>query len=166
MLRRSVPNRVSASAHRRLRAGNSPPRQQRGLLPVAVPPVFLSNRAPKNRKVWLDHQKHVGLLLGYLPKSSLPIQPITFARPLPPREHSLSVPTTLHGRSNIRSTSISKPNAISWNAASQNSSSSDASQLASKRRPETTVPSLLSRPSSYGCDKCPHYLVPPGSRTI
>jgi transposase len=39
-------------------------------------------------------------------------------------------------RSNIRSTSISTPSDISWNVASQNSSSSDASQPASKRLPE------------------------------
>jgi hypothetical protein len=43
---------------------------------------------------------------------------------------SLSSPTTRHVRSNIRSTSISMPSAISWNAASQNSSSSAASQPA------------------------------------
>jgi hypothetical protein len=50
------------------------------------------------------------------------------------------------------------PSAISWNAASQNSSSSAASQPASKRPPEITAPSSLSLQSSYGCDKCPHYL--------
>ena len=44
-------------------------------------------------------------------------------------------------------------------AASQSSSSSAASQLASKRPPEITAPSSLSLPSSYGCDKCPHCLV-------
>src|SRR6266851_2416802 len=69
------------------------------------------------------------------------------------------IPNTRHVRSNIRSTSISMPSAISWNAASQNSSSSAASQPASKRPPEITVPSSLSQPSSYGCDKCPHHLV-------
>jgi transposase len=47
---------------------------------------------------------------------------------------------------NIRSTSISMPSAISWNAASQNSSNSAASQPASKRPSATTVPSSLSRP--------------------
>jgi hypothetical protein len=57
-----------------------------------------------------------------------------------------------------RSTSISMPSAISWNVASQNSSSSAASQPASKRPPEITVPSSLSQRSSYGCDKCPHHL--------
>jgi transposase len=46
-------------------------------------------------------------------------------------------------RSNIRSTRSSMPSAISWNAASQNSSSSAASQLASKRPPKITVPSSL-----------------------
>jgi transposase len=60
---------------------------------------------------------------------------------------------------NIRSTSISMPSAISSNAASRNSSSSAASQLASKRPREITAPSSLSLPSSYGCDKCPHDLV-------
>lgn len=60
--------------------------------------------------------------------------------------------------SNIRSTNISMPSAISWNAASANSSSSVASQPASKRQPETTGPSSLSLPSSYGRDKCPHCL--------
>jgi hypothetical protein len=49
-----------------------------------------------------------------------------------------------------RHTSISMPSAISWNAASQSSSSSDASQPASKRPLETTAPSALSQPSSYG----------------
>ena len=68
------------------------------------------------------------------------------------------IPTTRHGRSNIRSTSISMPSAISWSAASQNSSNSAASQPASKRQPEITLPSSLSQPSSYGCDKCPHHL--------
>jgi len=51
--------------------------------------------------------------------------------------------------------------AISWNAASQNSSSSVASLPASKRPPEITEPSSLSPPSSYGCDKCPHCLEVP-----
>jgi hypothetical protein len=60
--------------------------------------------------------------------------------------------------SNICSTSISMPSAISSNAASQSSSSSAASQPASKRPPEITGPSSLSLPSSYGCDKCPHHL--------
>src|SRR5256885_758135 len=32
------------------------------------------------------------------------------------------------------------------------------SQPASKRQPEITLPSSLSQPSSYGCDKCPHHL--------
>src|SRR6476661_8178094 len=84
--------------------------------------------------------------------------PITFATPSPPKGRSPSFPTTLHVRSNIRSTSISMPSAISWNVASQNSSSSAASQPASKRPPEITVPSSLSQRSSYGCDKCPHHL--------
>src|SRR5882762_2019178 len=84
--------------------------------------------------------------------------PITCAKPSPPRGRSPSSPATLHVRSNIRSTSISMPSAISWNAASRNSSSSAASQPASKRPPEITGPSSLSQPSSYGCDKCPHYL--------
>src|SRR3979409_2625219 len=84
--------------------------------------------------------------------------PITCAKPSPPRGRSPSSPTTRHVRSNIHSTSISMPSAISWNAASQNSSSSAASQPASKRPPEITGPSSLSLPSSYGCDKCPHHL--------
>src|SRR4030095_5032941 len=84
--------------------------------------------------------------------------PITCAKPSPPRGRSPSSPTTRHGRSNIRSTSISMPSAISSNAASRNSSSSDASQPASKRLPEITAPSSLSQPSFYGCDKCPHHL--------
>src|SRR4030095_4935370 len=84
--------------------------------------------------------------------------PITCAKPSPPRGRSPSSPTTRHGRSNIRSTSISMPSALSSNAASRNSSSSDASQPASKRLPEITAPSSLSQPSFYGCDKCPHHL--------
>jgi len=45
-----------------------------------------------------------------------------------------------------------------------NSSSSAASQPASKRPPEITVPSSLSQRSSYGCDKCQHHLgLPEGS---
>src|SRR5262249_11047061 len=59
-----------------------------------------------------------------------------------------------------RSTNISMPSAISWNAASASSSSSVASQPASKKPPEITEPSL-SLPSSYGCDKCPHCLARP-----
>jgi hypothetical protein len=55
------------------------------------------------------------------------ITPITCAKPSPPRGRSPSSPTTHQVRSNIRSTSISMPSAISWNAASQNSSSSAAS---------------------------------------
>src|SRR5258707_15873434 len=84
--------------------------------------------------------------------------PITCVKPSPQRERAPSFPTTRHVRSNIRSTSIFMPSAISWNAASQSSSSSDASQHASKKRPGITGPSSLSLPSSYGCDKCPHYL--------
>ena len=52
---------------------------------------------------------------------------------------------------NVHSTNTSMPSVISWSAASQNSSSSDASQLASKKRPGTTGPSSLSQPSFYGC---------------
>ena len=33
-------------------------------------------------------------------------------------------------------------------------------QPASKRQLEITLPSSLSQPSSYGCDKCPHHLAP------
>src|SRR6185369_6194466 len=88
-----------------------------------------------------------------------PMTPITCAKPSPPRGRSPSSPTTRHARSNIHSTSISMPSAISWNAASQNSSSSAASQPDSKRPPEITAPSSLSRQSSCGCDKCPHHLV-------
>src|ERR1700757_1381048 len=40
-------------------------------------------------------------------------------------------------------------------AASQSSSSSDASRPASKKPPEITWPSLPSLPLSYGCGKCP-----------
>jgi NAD(P)-dependent dehydrogenase (short-subunit alcohol dehydrogenase family) len=42
------------------------------------------------------------------------------------------IPTTLHARSNIRSTSTSTPSAILSNVASQSSNSSDVSQPASK----------------------------------
>ena len=56
-----------------------------------------------------------------------------------------------HGRSNIRSTSISTPSAISSNAASQSSSNSAASQPASRRPPEITSPLSPSQPLSYGC---------------
>src|SRR5258705_8544277 len=87
------------------------------------------------------------------------MMPITCAKSLLPRGRSPSSPTTRHVRSNIRSTSISMPSAISWNVASQNSSSSAASHPASKRPPEITGPSSLSLPSSYGCGKCPHHLV-------
>src|ERR1700674_5250360 len=82
----------------------------------------------------------------------------TSAKPSLPRRRSPSSPITRHGRSNIHSTSISTPSAIWWNAASIGSSSSVASQLASRRPPEITVPSSLSLLSSYGCAKCPHHL--------
>src|SRR6266403_618911 len=98
---------------------------------------------------------------AYLPRSSWPTQPTTpiiCARPSLPKARSPSSPTTRHGRSNIRSTSISMPSAISWSAAAQNSNNSAASQPASKRQPEITVTSSLSQPSYYGCDKCPHHL--------
>src|SRR6202140_2763928 len=85
--------------------------------------------------------------------------PITCAKPSPPKGRSPSSPTTHHVRSNIRSTSISMPSAISSNAASQSSSNSAASRPASKKPLEITAPSSLSQPSSYGCDKCPHHLV-------
>jgi hypothetical protein len=83
---------------------------------------------------------------------------IICAETSPPKRRSPSFPTTRHGRSNIRSINISMPSVISWNAASQSSSSSGASQRASKRPPEITGPSSLSLPSSYGCDKCPQDL--------
>src|SRR6266403_1468598 len=107
------------------------------------------------------HRKRLLCWKAYLPRSSWPTQPTTpiiCARPSLPKARSPSSPTTRHGRSNIRSTSISMPSAISWSAASQNSNNSAASQPASKRQPEITVPSSLSQPSSYGCDKCPHHL--------
>src|SRR6516165_7918618 len=87
--------------------------------------------------------------------------PIICAKTLPPKKRSPSSLTTRHARSNIHSTSISMPSAISWNAASQNSSSSVASLPASKKPPEITKPSSLSLLSSYGCDKCPHRLERP-----
>src|ERR1700733_8097237 len=98
---------------------------------------------------------------GYQPKSSWPIRPMTpiiCAKPSLPKARSPSSPITRHARSNIRSTSISMPSAISSNAASQSSSNSGVSQPASKRQPEITLPSSLLLPSSYGCDKCPHDL--------
>src|SRR5258705_11604805 len=107
------------------------------------------------------HRKRLLCWKAYLPRSSWPTQPTTpiiCARPSLPKARSPSSPTTRHGRSNIRSTSISMPSAISWSAASQNSNNSAASQPASKRQPEITVPSSLSQPASYGCDKCPHHL--------
>lgn len=42
-----------------------------------------------------------------------PMMPITCAKPSPPKARSPSSPTTRHARSNIRSTSISMPSAIS-----------------------------------------------------
>jgi hypothetical protein len=84
-----------------------------------------------------------------------PMVPITCAKPSPPRALDVT-PNNPSRALNIRSTSISMPSAISWNAASQSSSSSAASQLASKRPPEITVLSLLSQLSSYGRDRCPH----------
>src|SRR5882672_5893199 len=107
------------------------------------------------------HRKRLLCWKAYLPRSSWPTQPTTpiiCARPSLPKARSPSSPTTRHGRSNIRSTSISMPSAISWSAASQNSNNSAASQPASKRQPEITLPSSLSQPSSYGYDKCPHHL--------
>src|SRR6266852_4925456 len=107
------------------------------------------------------HRKRLPCWKAYLPRSSWPTQPTTpiiCAKPSLPKARSPSSPTTRHGRSNIRSTSISMPSAISWSAASQNSNNSAASQPASKRQPEITLPSSLSQPSSYGCDKCPHHL--------
>src|SRR5262244_1750587 len=84
--------------------------------------------------------------------------PIICAKTSPPKRRSPSSPTTHHAHSNIRSTNISMPSAIWWNAASPNSSSSAASPPASKKPPETIEPSSLSPPSSCGCDKCPHDL--------
>src|SRR5882757_2156975 len=84
--------------------------------------------------------------------------PIICAKPSLPKARSPSSPTTRHGRSNIRSTSTSMPSVISWSAASPSSSNFAASQPASKRPPEITLPSSLLQPSSCGCDKCPHYL--------
>src|SRR5258705_6389218 len=107
------------------------------------------------------HRKRLLCWKAYLPRSSWPTQPVTHiicARPSLPKARSPSSPPARHGRSNIRSTSISMPSAISWSAASQNSNNSAASQPASKRQPEITLPSSLSQPSSYGCDKCPHHL--------
>src|SRR4249919_2943479 len=108
------------------------------------------------------HRKPPHCSRDYPPRSSWPIRPmtpITCARPSQPRGRSPSSPTTRHARSNIRSTSTSMPSAISSNAASPSSSNSAASQPASKKPPEITAPSSRSQLSSYGCDKCPHYLV-------
>ena len=72
------------------------------------------------------------------------------ARRAPP-----SSPTTHHGRSNIGSTSISMPSAISWSAASQNSYIPPrCNPLRKDSSKYLAVPSLS--PVSYGCDKCPH----------
>src|SRR6476661_494516 len=84
--------------------------------------------------------------------------PTICAKPSPPKQQSRSFPTTRHGHSSTRSTSISTPSAISSSAASANSSSSAALLLASKKPPAITSPSSLSQPSSYGYDKCPHCL--------
>src|SRR3984893_15155743 len=115
------------------------------------------------------HRKLLLCWKAYLPRSSWPTQPTTpiiCARPSLPKARLPSSPTTRHGRSNIRSTSISMPSAISWSAASQNSSNSAASQPASKKPPEIISPSSLSQPSSYGCDKCPHRLGRPWPVTL
>jgi IS5 family transposase len=61
---------------------------------------------------------------------------------------------------NIRLTSISTPNGISSNAASQSSSTSDASQPDTKRPRATTKPSSPSPPSLFGSDNCPQNLGP------
>src|SRR5271169_4399240 len=87
-----------------------------------------------------------------------PMTPITCARPSPPKGGSPSSPTIRRAQSNIRSTSIFTPNAISSNAASRNSSSFAALRPASKRQPETSSPSSLSQPPSSGCGKCPQGL--------
>src|SRR5450432_9064 len=84
--------------------------------------------------------------------------PIICAKPSPPRARSPLFPTTRHGRSNIRSTNISMPSAISWSAASKSSSSSGASQRASRKLLGTIRPWSPLPPSSYGCDKCPQDL--------
>ena len=68
------------------------------------------------------------------------------------------IPNNPSGRSNIRSTNISMPNAISWSAASESSSSSAASQRAMKKPLGTIRPWSPLPPSSYGCDKCPQDL--------
>src|SRR5712672_2339044 len=107
------------------------------------------------------HRKRLLCWKAYLPRSSWPIRPTTpiiCAKPSLPKARSPSSPTTRHGRSNIRSTSISMPSVISWSAASPSSSNFAASQPASKRPPKTTLPSSLLQPSSCGCDKCPDYL--------
>jgi transposase len=72
---------------------------------------------------------------------------------------ALAVIPTRHAPSNIRSTSISMPSAISSNAASQSSSNSAVSQPASKRPLEIIGRSSPSQPSFSGCGKCPHHLV-------
>ena len=53
---------------------------------------------------------------------------------------------------------IFMPSAIWSNAASQSSSSSGASQRASRKPLATIRPWSLLPPSSYGCDKCPQDL--------
>ena len=60
---------------------------------------------------------------------------------------------------NTRSISISTPSDFSSNAASLDSTSSDVSPPASRRLLETTSPSSLSLPSSFGLGKCQHGLV-------
>ena len=87
-----------------------------------------------------------------------PMTPIPSAKLSPPKGRSPSSPTTRRGRSNIRSTSTSTPSVIWWSVVSQNSSNSAVSQPTSKGPHAITAQSLLSPPSSYGCDKCPHHL--------
>lgn len=76
----------------------------------------------------------------------------------PPKARSPSSPTIRHARSKPLDKHLYAQRHL-VEPASQSSSSSAASQPASKRPPETTAPLSLSLPSSYGLDKCLHRLV-------
>lgn len=78
------------------------------------------------------------------------------AKPLLVRERSPSSTATHHVRASIRSTIISLPSAISWNAALASSSSSDASQRFEKTARKLPQCRSLSLQLSCRGDNCPH----------
>src|SRR5260221_1313052 len=106
------------------------------------------------------------LFAGGLAMPTPPMMPTTSATASAPRKLTRLSPPTRPEPKNLRSTRTYAKDATSSNAASADSSTSDASQPATKKPRETFSPWLASPQSPSGYDDCPRALGHPALRPL